>query len=289
MVTGYTSPVVRIAGDLHLRTAASAVVLLIITTAAAPAFWPKTARATRAQVPRCTTAILPATPAATYSFGSQPTMKVLVPALEHDHLQIRRRDPVGIVRVDGRDVLRSVGPWSRRAARRSRSGRSRFLVAPAATAMPLVARARRTEDVGECCRHCRPPRPRPTLAFGSVVRREGVRAVGRIRSQNPSDMLITSMSLSMAHSMASTHDIGRARATEHADRVQVGLRRNAGSDRERVVGMREVARTYPVYVVPFALHAESGRGCRRRGCRGRCNRADSDPALATEGWESLAL
>ncbi len=45
----------------------------IIAAAAAPAFWAYTARATRAQVPRCMTTSLPTTPAAVYSAGSQPS------------------------------------------------------------------------------------------------------------------------------------------------------------------------------------------------------------------------
>src|SRR5581483_3353759 len=52
----------------------SDVALLIMTTAAAPACWPKIARATRAQLPRCVTTSLPVTPAAMYSFGSQPRL-----------------------------------------------------------------------------------------------------------------------------------------------------------------------------------------------------------------------
>src|SRR5437016_5420416 len=47
--------------------------LLIITTAAAPWRCPKTARSTRAQVPRSVTTSLPAMLALTYSFSSQPS------------------------------------------------------------------------------------------------------------------------------------------------------------------------------------------------------------------------
>src|SRR5882672_6462983 len=47
--------------------------LLTINTAAAPAFWPNTARATRAQVPRAVTTSFPVTPAAVYSAGLQPS------------------------------------------------------------------------------------------------------------------------------------------------------------------------------------------------------------------------
>src|SRR5258705_1754908 len=46
--------------------------LLTMTTAAAPASCPKIARATRAQVPRAVTTILPVTPALLYSLGSHP-------------------------------------------------------------------------------------------------------------------------------------------------------------------------------------------------------------------------
>src|SRR3989442_186911 len=45
-----------------------------MATAAAPACWPKIARATRAQVPRFVTASFPATLAATYSAGLQPRL-----------------------------------------------------------------------------------------------------------------------------------------------------------------------------------------------------------------------
>src|SRR5207244_8278848 len=48
--------------------------LLIMATAAAPACWPKIARATRAQVPRFVTASFPETLAATYSAGLQPRL-----------------------------------------------------------------------------------------------------------------------------------------------------------------------------------------------------------------------
>src|SRR5512138_3967456 len=47
--------------------------LFSMTTAAAPAFCPKTARATRAQVPRRVTTSFPATFAFVYSAGSQPS------------------------------------------------------------------------------------------------------------------------------------------------------------------------------------------------------------------------
>src|SRR4029077_9193379 len=46
--------------------------LLTITTATAPACWPKMARAPRAHVPRCVTTPPPATFAATYWAGLQP-------------------------------------------------------------------------------------------------------------------------------------------------------------------------------------------------------------------------
>ena len=46
---------------------------MIIATAAAPACWPKIARATREQLPRTVTTSLPVTPAAVYSAGSQPS------------------------------------------------------------------------------------------------------------------------------------------------------------------------------------------------------------------------
>src|SRR5258706_12238362 len=52
------------------------VALLIMTTAAAPACWPKIARDTRAQVPRCVTTSLPVTLALTYSAGLQPRLTV---------------------------------------------------------------------------------------------------------------------------------------------------------------------------------------------------------------------
>src|SRR6185312_10172166 len=48
--------------------------VLIITTAAAPACWPKTARATRAHVPRCVTTSFPVTLALMYSCLSQPRL-----------------------------------------------------------------------------------------------------------------------------------------------------------------------------------------------------------------------
>src|SRR5258706_131479 len=48
-------------------------VVKTLSTGAAPACWPKIARATRAQVPRTVTTSLPVTPAATYSAGSQPS------------------------------------------------------------------------------------------------------------------------------------------------------------------------------------------------------------------------
>src|SRR5436190_21321179 len=72
MVTVYCSPVSGFSVICPSK-GGRVLALLIITTAAAPACWPKMARATRAQTPRCTTAILPATPAATYSAGSQPS------------------------------------------------------------------------------------------------------------------------------------------------------------------------------------------------------------------------
>src|SRR5436190_2961151 len=60
MVTTYGSPV---SGFMVIgpSNGGRLVALLIITTAAAPAFWPKMARATRAHVPRCTITSLPAT------------------------------------------------------------------------------------------------------------------------------------------------------------------------------------------------------------------------------------
>src|SRR5256885_4480846 len=50
-------------------------------TAAAPACCPKTARATRAQVPRAVTTSLPVDPA--YSAGLQPRLTVVWPASAH--------------------------------------------------------------------------------------------------------------------------------------------------------------------------------------------------------------
>ena len=58
----------------------------------------------------------------------------------------------------------------------------------------------------------------------------------------PSDMLMTSMSLSTAHSIASTVDVGRAVAAEHAKRIQIGLRRHARPDQKDVRVMCRVVR-----------------------------------------------
>ena len=47
--------------------------MLIIATAAAPCFWPNTARATRAQLPRAVTTSLPVISAGSYSISLQPS------------------------------------------------------------------------------------------------------------------------------------------------------------------------------------------------------------------------
>ena len=65
------------------------VALLIITTAAAPASSPNTARATRAQVPRLVTTILPTVPA--YSALLQP--RETVPSALRSTLMVN--DPLG--------------------------------------------------------------------------------------------------------------------------------------------------------------------------------------------------
>ena len=55
----------------------------------------------------------------------------------------------------------------------------------------------------------------------------------------PSDMLMTSMSLVDGPVDGLDGDLGRALAAEHADEVEIGLRRNAGADPEVVVGVVE--------------------------------------------------
>src|SRR5918995_5409330 len=71
MVTVNGSPVsgLEVMGPSNGGNPAS---VLIIATAAAPACWPKMARATRAQVPRTVTASLPATPAFSKAATLQP-------------------------------------------------------------------------------------------------------------------------------------------------------------------------------------------------------------------------
>ena len=72
MVTRYCSPVSGLPVIVP-SNGGKVESVFTITTAAAPACWPKTALATRAHVPRCVTTILPATPAAVYSARSQPS------------------------------------------------------------------------------------------------------------------------------------------------------------------------------------------------------------------------
>src|SRR5215218_6016850 len=71
IVTVYSSPVSGFEVIFPSNGGKSAEVL-IMTTATAPAFWPKIARATRAHVPRTVTTILPVAPA--YSAGLQPRL-----------------------------------------------------------------------------------------------------------------------------------------------------------------------------------------------------------------------
>ena len=72
-----------------------------------------------------------------------------------------------------------------------------------------------------------------TPDFAAFVDRDRVRARRALPNGEPSDMLITSMSLLTAHSIAWIVSFARARAAEDADGVEVGLRRDAGTDDPR--------------------------------------------------------
>ena len=154
----------------------SDVALLIITTAAAPACWPKIARATRAQTPRCTTTILPATPAATYSAGSQPRLTLPVASSERPPFTVERRDASrAIVRVDRRRWSWRPVPIARREARRPQCDRR----LPSRSRRPRCPSCWHPVNRGctRCRRHCPPPkrpRRRPSTALSA---RDGIRAV----------------------------------------------------------------------------------------------------------------
>src|SRR5882724_3362943 len=168
--------------------------LLSITTAAAPAFWPKTARATRAQVPRRTTTTLPATPAAVYSAGLQPSEIVVALLFSTTTLSMV--------------PLLKVAPFASMACSVVPVLKARF--APG------------NEGVGSLAATLIPPLPVPgepvtyglgpelpaeqttmTPAFAAFVEATALGS-SALPNGEPSDMLITSMPLATAHSMAST-------------------------------------------------------------------------------------
>src|SRR5581483_306385 len=157
-----------------------------MTTAAAPFFWPKIARATRAQVPRLVTTIMPAVPS--YSAGSQPSEIPPVAVLS----TLTVNGPVGtaaplasIAVMAGRSMVAAgkVGVGSLAATD----------IAPSALAgepwmywfVPLLPAEATTMTPAAAALVA-------AAADGSSFEPNG----------EPSDMLITSMSLSTAHSIA---------------------------------------------------------------------------------------
>src|SRR5215467_111924 len=168
--------------------------LLIISTAAAPASWPKIARATRAQVPRLTTTSLPVTPALTYSFGSQPSE--IVPF-----------------------ALRSTFTGS---VWRSGNGMPLALIALEVVPVDSVMKAPGKPDVGSFAATLMTPVPEagepvmygfwPLLPADATTMTPSLAALfeatadgsSALPNGEPSDMLMTSMWLLTAHSIAST-------------------------------------------------------------------------------------
>ena len=195
-------------------------------TAVAPACWPKIALATRAHVPRFTTAIVLA--------GE--------PAAERGD-----RATLGLVLRRSRVVLKHL--------QRAADGRIRMLVGvdPRDRSAPRRDRSRPGTSASDRSRPSRSsPRPVPgdpvMYWFGPLLPADvttitpalaafvDATADGSSLEPNgePSDMLITSMSLSTAHSIASTVTFVEPSAAEDANAVEVDLRRDARADRPGV-------------------------------------------------------
>ena len=169
--------------------------MFTITTAAAPACWPKIALATRAQVPRFTTAIVfgPSEPKSATLQPSDSFLGVLGSSLTTLMLKLAEpdsADPLALIAGIVVPEKLSVAPGN--------PGKGSF----AATEMAPSAVAGEEVTYGLA-----PPLPADattmTPAFAAFV---DATAAGSSFEPNvePSDMLMTSMSLSTAHSIAST-------------------------------------------------------------------------------------
>src|SRR6185503_8726355 len=162
-------------------------------TAAAPAFCPNTARATRAQVPRAVTTIFPTTPAFVYSAGSQPSEMppVLVFSTLTGSAPAGRAAPLALIAVRVVPVLNATAALGKDGVG--------SLAATLRAPVPVEGDPTRYGLVPEL------PAEATTITplFAALVEATALGSSTEPKGE-PSDMLITSMSLSTAHSMAST-------------------------------------------------------------------------------------
>src|SRR5215470_15908221 len=181
------------------------VALLIMSTAAAPAFCPKMARATRAQVPRWVTTSMPAVPL--YSAGLQPRLTVLSglrSTLTVSCVPLTIGAPLALM------VVTVVAPDVK--------------MAPGNDA---VGSSAATEMVGDD----------DDASLDRVVRSLGARGVGAAEigaERHVDDVHV------VGHRPVDgvDGDVGRSGAAEHPDRVEVRLRRGTGADLEGPAGVR---------------------------------------------------